>query len=204
MMHRTHTPTSAGTFGAVREHGRIGPELHRESRRFDFVFIRVLAAATLILTGMLGAGLVGYRAGTLDWLTFSDGSSDLPRITHRAADDGPKVRACSQFTESYRTLPPELRSTHPGRPRTATPTATPNLAGIATDEAEILNGILGPAYQHRPLPVWLQAFDKYVAALRATAFVVADPAATDAVRAGVAELHQRALQPVLKLCYVAQ
>ncbi|UCN12809.1 MULTISPECIES: hypothetical protein [Mycobacterium avium complex (MAC)] len=76
--------------------------------------------------------------------------------------------------------------------------------GQATDLAEILNYELGPAYlEQQPWPAWLQAFDNYVAALRAVSFVETN-GTTPKVRAGINDLYRRTLTEPLQICHVPE
>jgi hypothetical protein len=115
----------------------------------------------------------------------------------------PKLRACRHFADNYGTLPAQLRATPPGQAQAAEPLPAENLAAIADDLAETLRFDIGSMHQDRPWPTWLTVFNAYIAALHASAFVVANPASSQSVRAGIAELYHQALTPVLEVCYVA-
>ncbi|MFV8176946.1 hypothetical protein [Mycolicibacterium peregrinum] len=73
--------------------------------------------------------------------------------------------------------------------------------GVATDLAEVLNSDLGPAYRQQPWPAWLQAFDNYVAALRAVSFIETN-AGNSQTRADIMTLYQRALIEPIQICGV--
>lgn len=115
-----------------------------------------------------------------------------------------RERTCGTFAQAYSSLPASLRAQ--GSPPTVTvpvqrfPKRTTH--GVATDLAEVLNSGLGPAYRQQPWPAWLQAFDNYVAALRAVSFIetnVANPQTS----AGITALYQRALIEPMQICGIA-
>lgn len=94
-----------------------------------------------------------------------------------------------------------LRANHSPPTEFVAPQDFPNrtLHGEAIDLAEILNANLAPAYSARPWPVWLQAFDNYVAALRAISFVETNPT-PQPVRDGIDNLYQHSIVEPLRIC----
>lgn len=163
------------------------------------------------LLAYVGVAFVGYRFGVTQqqfpepyWQNAAPaGTVDSPQAQGSKA----KNAACSTLEGAYPALSAPLRA-HGSAPTvtvTLPPDQFPNrtLHGEATDLAEILNMNLGPAYVYvkRPWPEWLQAFDNYVAALRAVSFVETNPAAPQ-TRDGVYALYQRVLQVPLGICHI--
>lgn len=168
------------------------------------IAVRSFTATTLLIVGLLGAGLVGYGTGLAGYRVPSHDAA--PRATAIPLDEPtqPKQRACNTLAEAYRSLPEQLRAYQPGQSLILPPTPQLKLADAASGLAELLSIDIGAGYGPRPWPTWLQTLDNYVAALRAVAFVVVQPGAPEPVRAGIAELYQQALTPTLTLCYVSR
>jgi len=188
--------------GATEPGSSIGQPVRTRWPAITFA-LRSFTATTLLVVGLLGAGLVGYGTGLAGYRVPSH-SSGPAEASPSDEPTPPKRRACETFAGAYPSLPEPLRAAPPGRPHTLTPTSTVNLAGAASDLAELLRIDLGSEYGFKPWPGWLHTLDNYVDALQAVAFVAAQPQATEPVRAGVAELYQQALTPTLALCYVAR
>ncbi|SLI00869.1 Uncharacterised protein [Mycobacteroides abscessus subsp. abscessus] len=176
---------------------------HRQRKR---VFTWRVAAAATAATGIYSATLAGaYIAGTNNppehhWAASDDGAGGPPLPTERDA----RERACGTLAASYPTLSPRLRANHSPPTQFVAPEDFPNrtLHGEATDLAEILNADLGPAFSARPWPVWLQAFDNYVAALRAISFVETNPTPPP-VKEGIDNLYQHSIVEPLRICHIA-
>lgn len=186
------------------QHGSTTGESARAGRRGVVIAVRSFAATTLLIVGMLGAGVVGYHGGKAGYRVQSHGSDPGPMPISLNEPTEPKKRACETLAGAYRSLPEQLRAAPPGQSPILAPTPGLKLAGAASDLAELLRLDLGAEYAFRPWPAWLQTMDNYVAALRAVAFVAGRPDAPEPVRAGIAELYQQALAPTLALCYVAR
>ncbi|BBZ85323.1 hypothetical protein MABM_52390 (plasmid) [Mycobacteroides abscessus] len=182
------------------------PEPHRRLRKQPLpwrVTAAAMAAAGVYISTLAGA----YVAGTHNppknhWPSYGGtwGTEGPPLPTERDA----RERACDTLAQSYPTLSPGLRANHSAPTEFVAPQDFPNrtLHGEATDLAEILNANLAPAYSALPWPVWLQAFDNYVAALRAISFVETNPT-PQPVRDGIDNLYQRSIVEPLRICHIA-
>lgn len=212
----TTPETNAQTVGAHAASGtdartRTGHQPHAQQRPVRFVVSRCILAVALLLMGMSGAGLIGYRlgyaGGNADWLTepWTARHPDTTRVPAgvSVSPEMPKVRTCRIFAENYPALPAQLRATSPSQGHTTDPIPDEKLAAATNALADTLRFHISPADQDRPPPTWLSTMDTYIAALRASAFVVVNPATPEAVRTGIAELYHQALTPMLKLCHVA-
>lgn len=168
-----------------------------------------MAAAAMAAGGLYLATLSGaYVAGTHNppknhWAASEDDTRRAegpPMPTERDA----RERACDTLAASYPTLSSSLRANHSPPTQFVAPEDFPNrtLHGEATDLAEILNANLAPAFSARPWPVWLQAFDNYVAALRAISFVETNPT-PPAVKDGIDDLYQHSIVEPLRICHIA-
>lgn len=156
-----------------------------------------------VLLSALGAVCGGYR------FALSDDRAHVKAALSQQAPVpvrpvwGTQQKACATLEASYPSLSAPLRE-H-GSPPTEVypPEQFPNrtVHGEATDLAEILNLDLGPAYQHRPWPAWLQVFDNYVSALRAFSFVEVNAPSTD-THQGIRALYQQALTQTLEICHM--
>ncbi|SIH56691.1 Uncharacterised protein [Mycobacteroides abscessus subsp. abscessus] len=179
------------------------PEPHRlrKQPRTWRVTAAAMAAAGIYISTLAGA----YTAGTHNppknhWPSSGTSETEGPPLpTERDA----RERACDTLAYSYPTLSPGLRANHSPPTEFVAPQDFPNrtLHGEATDLAEILNANLAPAYSARQWPVWLQAFDNYVAALRAISFVETNPT-PQPVRDGIDNLYQHSIVEPLRICHI--
>lgn len=193
------------------EHQDVAGEISRAraSRECWIVHGRAITAMILFLVGLFGAGIVGYRAGAMDYRhmqgsdTVADNPPGIPTISTKKPQPR-EERVCAHFAAAYRMLPKELRSTRTDRPGTEIiPTPSSKLAGAATDLAEVLRHEVHSAYsQSGQWPAWQETMNRYVGALNAFSFVVANSTAPEPVWGDIGELYQRSLPPVLALCHV--
>lgn len=199
----TTRPWIAPAERGATEHGRTISQPPRTRRPAVTFALRAFTATTLLVVGLLGAGLVGYGTGLAGYRVPSH-SSNPAEASSSDEPTPPKRRACETLAAAYRSLPESLRAAPPGQQHTQTPTPPANVASAASDLAELLRIDLGSETGFKPWPAWLQTLDNYVDALQAVAFVAAQPHASEPVRAGIAELYQQALTPTLALCYLAR
>lgn len=170
---------------------------------------RPLAAAAAIVT-CIAAAFGTYQLGLRHHADSSTSAeaAQPPRLSTTSVSleqlaRMARERTCDTFAHAYSSLPASLRAQ--GSPPTVAvpvqrfPKRTTH--GVATDLAEILNSDLGPAYRQQHWPAWLQAFDNYVAALRAVSFIETN-AANSQTRADIMTLYQRALIEPIQICGV--
>lgn len=209
----------AATGKAAAELDRVAAELEtvdveRGRMRSRPTLLRVLVAAVLLVEVYAATAFGAYQIGVgrhVESSTSVEAGSRLAAPTVRPNNPAAEIRGarnqvCATLARSYPSMSAQLRAHHSPPSVVLSPQDYPNrtLHGEATDLAGILEGDLGPAYvQQQPWPAWVQAFDNYVAALRAVSFVETNPTATQ-VWAGIMDLYQRALVEPMQICHIPE
>lgn len=208
----------AATWDAAAELDRVAAEVEtvdveQDRTRSRTTVRRLMVAAVLLVEVYFATAFAAYQIGVGRHVesstTVEVGNQAVPTVVpHNPAAEirGARKHVCATLARSYPSMSAPLRAHHSPPTVVLSPQDYPNrtLHGEATDLAEILESDLAPAYvQQTPWPAWVQAFDNYVAALRAVSFVETNPTAPQ-VRAGIMDLYQQALVEPMQLCHIPE